>query len=269
MSYVNENIKFLRNRMGLTQERFAEMIGINRKAVGSYEEGRATPPLEKLNKIAKLFGVTIDQLTSKDYGRSTPSLFADQEPEVEIHPEDLTLIPEKKKPFSRTGGQVPFFEAPAAGNIHYVSHKYFDKYILDTDFDSRLEKLPTLGLPFYAEEAYLRAFDVPVDSYCQEGIIIASKVNDFNTIDGAEYHLVVSNKKGFLLKRISKNAHGDFQIKSDTVGESTYYLKASEIVEIWKPVGFFSTSLPKFQADLSSLSSKINALKSDLDNLIS
>jgi transcriptional regulator with XRE-family HTH domain len=269
MSYVNENIKILRNRMGLTQERFAEMIGINRKVVGSYEEGRATPPLDKLNKISKLFGVTIDQLTSHRYAvAETPLFKKEEEPKVEIHPEDLTIIPEKKKPFSRTGGQVPFFEPQATGNIHYVSHKFFDKYILDADFEARLAQLPALSLPFYEEAKNIRAFDVPVDSYCQDGIVIASKVSDFNKITGEEYHLLVSSRKGILLKRIVQTAHGDFQVKADMKGESSYYLKASEIKEIWKPVGFFSTSLPKVQPDLAALSAKINALKSDLDTIL-
>lgn len=269
MSYVNENIKILRNRMGLTQERFAEMIGINRKAVGSYEEGRATPPLDKLNKISKLFGVTIDQLTSHRYATGETPLFQKhEEPVVEIHPEDLTIVPEKKKPFSRTGGQVSFFEPSATGNIHYVSHKFFDKYILDTNFESRLAQLPALSLPFYQEEKSLRAFDVPVDSYFQEGIVIASRILDFTEVTDGEYHLLVSSRKGILLKRITKTPYGDFQIKADIKGETSYNLKSSEIKEIWKPVGFFSTSLPQHQPDLASLSLKINALKSDLDNLL-
>ncbi|MCD8540741.1 MAG: helix-turn-helix domain-containing protein [Leadbetterella sp.] len=83
MAYVNENIRILRNRMGLTQEKFAELMGINRKAIGAYEENRATPPLDKLNRMATLFGVSLDQLTQHRFSTDSP-LF--EEPEDSPEP---------------------------------------------------------------------------------------------------------------------------------------------------------------------------------------
>lgn len=76
MSIVSNNIKYLRRLNGLTQEQFARRIGIKRPSVGAYEEARAHPPYDTLISMAKLFGVTIDQLIKSDLRkvRETPNL---------------------------------------------------------------------------------------------------------------------------------------------------------------------------------------------------
>lgn len=76
MSIVSNNIKYLRRLNGLTQEQFARRIGIKRPSVGAYEEARAHPPYDTLISMAKLFGVTIDQLIKTDLRkvRETPNL---------------------------------------------------------------------------------------------------------------------------------------------------------------------------------------------------
>lgn len=264
MSYVNENIRILRNRMGLTQEKFAELMGINRKAIGAYEEKRATPPLDKLNRMATLFGVSLDQLTQYRFAADTP-LFEDPE---ETRVEEEPVIPaEKKRPFSRTGQPEPVWEQPPLEQaIRYVSHKYFDKYILDSDFEKRLDQLPAFGFPFREEGRQYRAFDVPADSYLQEGIIIGEWLTHHNLPHDVGRLLVVSTKKGILLRRLENAANGGFTVKNENGDDFT--LRSEDIREIWKPVGYFSRTLPAAQPDLSGLSEKFSALKAQFDALL-
>lgn len=55
-------------------------IGSKRCLIGSYEEGRAQPPLETLNKLAKYFGITLDDLVNKQLlARKETVLFKDGE----------------------------------------------------------------------------------------------------------------------------------------------------------------------------------------------
>lgn len=264
MSHVNENIRTLRNRMGLTQERLAELIGINRKALGAYEENRATPPLDKLNRMAALFGVTLDQLTGHRFAEDAP-LFEELATEAE-KPADEPVPIEKKRPFSRTGLPLAAFEALQEQAIRYVSHKYFDKYILDTGFQKRLDELPAFGFPFREEGRVYRAFDIPADSYLQEGIIIGELLSHHGSLNGAERLLVVSLKKGIFLRRLENASNGEFTVKNEDGNDFT--LHASDIREIWKPVGFFSRTLPQGQPDLSGLSAKFAALKAQFDALL-
>lgn len=260
MSYVNENIKTLRNRMGLTQERLAELIGINRKALGAYEENRATPPLDKLNRLAALFGVTLDQLTQHRFAEDSP-LF--EEPVAEKPVEAPVVQVEKKRPFSRTGHPIAAFEALQA--IPYVTYKYFDKYILDADFSNRLNELPAFGFPFREEGRVYRAFDMPADSYLEDGIIIGEQLPYPSVFRGNERLLVVSLKKGILLRKL-ESTPGGLIVKNE--GGEDFTLSDADVREIWKPVGFFSRGLPQGQPDLSALSSQFNALKTRFDALI-
>ena len=50
----------------MSQEDLANKIGIKRANIGSYEEGRCEPGLETVNKIAKHFCITMDDLVNKE-----------------------------------------------------------------------------------------------------------------------------------------------------------------------------------------------------------
>ena len=44
MVNLNENIRVLRKKLSLTQDQFAQQLGIKRSLIGAYEEGRAEGP---------------------------------------------------------------------------------------------------------------------------------------------------------------------------------------------------------------------------------
>ncbi len=56
------NIAELRKRKGLTQEEFAEKLNVSAQAVSKWENGISCPDIMLLPEIAKIFGVTIDEL---------------------------------------------------------------------------------------------------------------------------------------------------------------------------------------------------------------
>ena len=58
----SDKIIALRTSKGLSQERFAERLGMSRQAVQRWENGTAFPDLENLMRIAKTFGVSLDWL---------------------------------------------------------------------------------------------------------------------------------------------------------------------------------------------------------------
>ena len=57
-----ENIKKLRKLKKLTQNDLAERLGVNRSAIGAYEEGRAEPRLSTLRLLSALFECSLDDL---------------------------------------------------------------------------------------------------------------------------------------------------------------------------------------------------------------
>lgn len=58
----NENIRNLRKEKGLSQEYFAEKLGVTRQTISKWETGAAMPDLKKLTEIADFFNVSMDTI---------------------------------------------------------------------------------------------------------------------------------------------------------------------------------------------------------------
>ena len=60
------NLYELRRAANLSQEEFAEKLGVSRQAVSKWERGEAYPDTENLIVISEMFGVSIDELLRAD-----------------------------------------------------------------------------------------------------------------------------------------------------------------------------------------------------------
>ena len=65
MSFHSKMIK-LRKHKGFTQETFAAEIGVSRQSVYKWESGQSYPEVEKLLKVARTFGVTVDDMLNDE-----------------------------------------------------------------------------------------------------------------------------------------------------------------------------------------------------------
>lgn len=72
MNFVSKNIKDLRRKLNLTQKVIGNKLGVNSSRIGSYEEGRATPPLEMIQKLSLLYGVPMESFCFKDLSDHNP-----------------------------------------------------------------------------------------------------------------------------------------------------------------------------------------------------
>ena len=59
---IGKRIAFLRKEKGLTQEELANHMGISPQAVSKWENDQTCPDISALPKLARLFGVTVDEL---------------------------------------------------------------------------------------------------------------------------------------------------------------------------------------------------------------
>lgn len=59
---VGRRIQKLRKGIGLTQEQFAEKLNISRTHIGHLEQGRKSPSLKLLEKIARALKVKMSDL---------------------------------------------------------------------------------------------------------------------------------------------------------------------------------------------------------------
>ena len=64
--YLAVNIRFLRKQKKLSQDEFAQLIGLNRGNIASYENGTAEPKICNLLKMADYFGIPLTFFTRVD-----------------------------------------------------------------------------------------------------------------------------------------------------------------------------------------------------------
>lgn len=62
MTQVAQQIKSLRTAKNMSQDDLAEKLYISRQAVSKWENGEATPDIDKLVQLAEIFGVSLDYL---------------------------------------------------------------------------------------------------------------------------------------------------------------------------------------------------------------
>ena len=59
---ISKNLKYLRDKNEMTQEQFAEKLGVSRQTVAKWENGDSLPDIEKCTEIAMMFKVSLDAL---------------------------------------------------------------------------------------------------------------------------------------------------------------------------------------------------------------
>ena len=62
MNQLARQIKKLRTDNHLSQDDLAEKLYVSRQSISKYENGEATPDMDKLVQLAEIFGVSLDYL---------------------------------------------------------------------------------------------------------------------------------------------------------------------------------------------------------------
>lgn len=213
---IRGKLKTLRGSMGLSQEKFAERLGITRASVSAYEEGRAEPNLTLLEKIADLASVSIDSLVRSNTSLNQRNVAA---PSHGVHL--IPLVPVKA----------------AAG---------YQRGYPDTEF---VQELPQLSLPFLGK-GDMRAFEIMGDSMLpipSGTIIIGEKLEKLTQVKDGQPHILVTKNEGIVFKRVFNylKDKGVLYLVSDNKRYKPYALDPMEVNEIWLSKAFISTEFPE------------------------
>ena len=61
-SLLKNKIESIRKELGILQDEFAKAMGVSRQTISSLENGRYNPSILLAHKIAKYFGMTIEEV---------------------------------------------------------------------------------------------------------------------------------------------------------------------------------------------------------------
>lgn len=65
MKQLGNRLRTLRESIGISQAKFAEVIGSTQSSINRYENGQATPTVELLRKYADYFDVSMDYIFAR------------------------------------------------------------------------------------------------------------------------------------------------------------------------------------------------------------
>ena len=64
--YLGSNLRYLREKNGLTGAKLAEMLGVHESTINYYEKGKRYPSPRTAQSVADLFQISVYALCNKD-----------------------------------------------------------------------------------------------------------------------------------------------------------------------------------------------------------
>jgi len=237
MNTLAVNLKYLRknHKPRQTQADMANLIGVSISTYGSYEEARAEPRLENLQKITNYFGVSLDELFTKD-------LTTDQvggKPDQKISPSAFNAGPRiLTVTLDKTGKD----------NIEWVPVKAAAGYTSGFADPEFVQDLPVFQIPFLDQHKKYRAFTIEGDSMLpvpSGSMIFAEYADDWSQIKDGLACIVVTQSEGIVFKKVYNylKKQNCLMLVSTNIKFAPYLVGAEDVLEVWKFAGFFSREL--------------------------
>ena len=252
MKPIQINIKHLRMLKEFSQERFAEELQWTRSIVGSYEEGRSEPPIDRLIDLSNYFNIPIDILVKNDLRLAKSTSFIDIGSKRVLFPitvnennEDLIEI------------------VPAKASAGYLEGYADPEYI---------EQLQKIKLPFLPTGTH-RAFPIKGDSMLpvKDGSFIVAKfVEDLSDVKDGRTYIVLTKDDGLVYKRVYNKIkeHNTLLLSSDNKFYNPYEVDVEKVLELWEFTCCSNTQEYKEEElKLSSIMNMFQELKVELKSI--
>ena len=252
MKRIQANIKHLRTLKKFSQERLADELGWSRSMVGSYEEGRSEPPIDRLIDLSNYLKIPIDILVRNDLRLSKDTSFIEVGNKRVLFPvtvnednEDLIEI------------------IPAKASAGYLSGYDDPEYI---------EQLQKIKLPFLPTGTH-RAFPIKGDSMLpvKDGAFIVAKfVEDITDVRDGRTYIVLTKDDGLVYKRLYNRIKEDdaLLLSSDNKVYQPYKVKTENILELWEFTCCINTQeYDEKELKLSSIMTMFQDLKVELESI--
>ena len=216
MSKLSDNLRFLRARKQLSQQKVADLLMITRVRYAKYEDGTSEPPIEILMRISKYFSVSIDLLVAVDL-RKYPL------EEMLNLPDNRILVPITVD--SSGNNQIEII--PQKASMGYLNGYADPEYI---------ENLQTISLPFLRNGKY-RAFPVQGDSmppYKDGAYIVGKYIEDLSELKTDKTYIFITVNDGITYKRFQFHEADGICVKADNNFYEPYKIPLTEIKELWE-----------------------------------
>jgi transcriptional regulator with XRE-family HTH domain len=223
---VQNNLKFLRKKKGLTQEALAGALGISRSKLAGYELS-ITPPIDTLVTISDFFKVSLDILIKEDLASYSEYKLR------ELLETDQFLRGRKLRILATT------VDEQGRELIEVVSQKVKASYLAGFSDPEFIAELPRFALPFLPMDKKHRVFQVDGDSMLPipDGAwIVCEYMDDWTAIKDGERYVIVTEQDGVTFK-IAYNKIKEEQkllLCSANPIYVPFEVEVEQVQEVWK-----------------------------------
>lgn len=252
MKKIQANIRHLRTAKGMSQELFAEELKWTRSIVGSYEEGRSEPSIDRLIDLSIYFDIPIDILVKNDLRKAKGTSFIDVGNKRVLFPVTVNEINEDL--------------------IDIVPIKASAGYLQGYSDPEYIEQLEKIKLPFLPTGTH-RAFPISGDSMLplkSGSFVVAKFIDDINDVKNGRTCVVLTKDDGLVYKRVYNKIEekGCLELHSDNKTYVPYDVKIQDIMELWEFTCCINTQeYSEEELKLSSIIGMFQELKVELKSI--
>ncbi|WP_035649853.1 LexA family transcriptional regulator [Flavobacterium sp. ASV13] len=250
MSLFSDNIRSLRLKKKISQEKVATSLLITRGRYAKYEDGTSEAPYEILKRISKYYHVSIDILLCIDVRK------------VKI--DDLVKLEDNRV-------LLPVIvNNEGESFIEIVTQKAKAGYMNGYSDPEYIENLPRISLPFLGPGLH-RGFTVDGDSmppHDDDDVIVAKYIEKLSEVVDGRTYIIITKNDGIVYKRLNKNKKNVLVLESDESFYNPYEVRASEIEQIWEfKCNLGKKDKKKITITPSSIEEMFMELKNDIRRL--
>lgn len=216
MSLFSDNIRAMRMKHKISQEKVAESLLITRGRYAKYESGISEAPYEILKKIAHYYHISIDLLLSVDVRKIPMGDLLELENNRLVLP--ITV--------DKNGDNI----------IEVVTQKVKAGYLNGYADPEYIESLQHISLPFLGPGKY-RGFPIEGDSmppHEDGSIVVGRYIEKLGDVKDGRTYILITKSEGMVYKRLNKNKKNALVLASDNRFYPNYEVKVSDIIEIWE-----------------------------------
>ncbi len=225
-SIINGNIRFLRQRLKLTQAEAAAGMGFSRSQLAGYES-TIKPTLEALIRLSDFFAISADHLLRTALqGLSEKKL------------QELTFDPARHMSGSNLRVLATTIDSDEREYIEVVSEKARAGYASGYSDPEFIGELPRFHLPFLSRQRKYRSFQLSGDSMLpipSGAWVISEYLDDWNRLKDGTRCVILTKSEGIVFKLVYRRSQdpNSLLMVSQNPEFSPYELPVSEILEIW------------------------------------
>lgn len=218
MKNIQINLRHLRKLKGFSQEQFAEELAWTRSTIGSYEEGRSEPSIDKLIEFSNYFDIPIDILVKNDLRTAKDTSF------IEVGNKRVLF------PITVNEDNEDLIEIiPAKASAGYLQGYADPEYI---------EQLQKIKLPFLPTGTH-RAFPISGDSMLpvkNGAFVVAKFVEDINDVKDGRTYIILTKEDGLVYKRVYNKImeQNSLLLCSDNKFYKPYNVAIENVLELWE-----------------------------------